>query len=302
VPTELALVGLGRMGSNMARRLHNAGVRVVAYNRTPDKTEEIIGEGLEGGFSPAEVVAMLQPPRVVWLMVPAGEATEKTLEEFSAVMAPGDTIVDGGNANFKDSKRRHAMLKGRGLNFVDAGVSGGIWGLVNGYGVMVGGEPAVVTPLEPIFKALAPPDGGYVHCGPPGSGHYVKMVHNGIEYGLMQSYAEGFEIMHASEYPLDLAAISEAWMHGTVIRSWLLELLGRAFSQHGEELGDIRGYVEDSGEGRWTVQEAIDLDVPAQIITLSLMTRFRSRQQESYAARVLAALRQQFGGHAVKTE
>jgi 6-phosphogluconate dehydrogenase len=302
MPTELALVGLGRMGSNMARRLHNAGVRVVAYNRTPDKTEEIIGEGLEGGFSPAEVVAMLQPPRVVWLMVPAGEATEKTLEEFTAVMAPGDTIVDGGNANFKDSKRRHAMLKGRGLNFVDAGVSGGIWGLVNGYGVMVGGEPAVVTPLEPIFKALAPPDGGYVHCGPPGSGHYVKMVHNGIEYGLMQSYAEGFEIMHASEYPLDLAAISEAWMHGTVIRSWLLELLGRAFSQHGEELGDIRGYVEDSGEGRWTVQEAIDLDVPAQIITLSLMTRFRSRQQESYAARVLAALRQQFGGHAVKTE
>jgi 6-phosphogluconate dehydrogenase len=302
MPTELALVGLGRMGSNMARRLHNAGVRVVAYNRTPDKTEEIIGEGLEGGFSPAEVVAMLQPPRVVWLMVPAGEATEKTLEEFTAVMAPGDTIVDGGNANFKDSKRRHAMLKGRGLNFVDAGVSGGIWGLVNGYGVMVGGEPAVVTPLEPIFKALAPPDGGYVHCGPPGSGHYVKMVHNGIEYGLMQSYAEGFEIMHASEYPLDLAAISEAWMHGTVIRSWLLELLGRAFSQHGEELGNIRGYVEDSGEGRWTVQEAIDLDVPAQIITLSLMTRFRSRQQESYAARVLAALRQQFGGHAVKTE
>jgi 6-phosphogluconate dehydrogenase len=300
--TELALVGLGRMGSNMARRLHNTGVRVVAYNRTPDKTEEIIGEGLEGGFSPAEVVTMLQPPRVVWLMVPAGEATEKTLEEFTAVMAPGDTIVDGGNANFKDSKRRHAMLKGRGLNFVDAGVSGGIWGLVNGYGVMVGGEPAVVTPLEPIFKALAPPDGGYVHCGPPGSGHYVKMVHNGIEYGLMQSYAEGFEIMHASEYPLDLAAISEAWMHGTVIRSWLLELLGRAFSQHGEELGDIRGYVEDSGEGRWTVQEAIDLDVPAQIITLSLMTRFRSRQQESYAARVLAALRQQFGGHAVKTE
>ncbi len=243
-----------------------------------------------------------QAPRVVWLMVPAGEATEKTLEEFAAAMAPGDTIVDGGNANFKDSKRRHALLKSRGLNFVDAGVSGGIWGLVNGYGIMVGGEPAAVKPLESIFKALAPPDGGYVHCGPPGSGHYVKMVHNGIEYGLMQSYAEGFEILHASEYPLDLAAVSEAWMHGTVIRSWLLELLGRAFSQHGEELGDIRGYVEDSGEGRWTVQEAIDLDVPAPIITLSLMTRFRSRQQESYGARVLAALRQQFGGHAVKTE
>ncbi|MGI8927864.1 MAG: phosphogluconate dehydrogenase (NAD(+)-dependent, decarboxylating) [Candidatus Limnocylindrales bacterium] len=299
---ELAIVGLGRMGGNMARRLHNAGIRVIAYNRSRDKTEEIVAEGLEGGFSPAEVVAKLSPPRVVWLMVPAGAPTETTLEEFAAVMAAGDTIVDGGNANFKDSKRRHAMLRERAINFVDAGVSGGIWGMTNGYGVMVGGEPGAVKPLEPIFKALAPPDGGYVHCGPPGSGHYTKMVHNGIEYGLMQAYAEGFEILHKSEYPLDLAAISEAWMHGTVVRSWLLELLGHAFSQHGEDLGDIRGYVEDSGEGRWTVQEAIDLDVPAAVITLSLMTRFRSRQEESYAARVLAALRQQFGGHAVKTE
>jgi 6-phosphogluconate dehydrogenase len=209
--------------------------------------------------------------------------------------------VDGGNANFKDSKRRHALLKERGLNFVDAGISGGIWGLVNGFGTMVGGEREAVEPLEPIFRALAP-EGGYVHCGPPGAGHYTKMVHNGIEYGLMQAYAEGFEILHASEYPLDLAAIAGAWMHGTVIRSWLLELLGRAFEQNGEDLGDIRGYVEDSGEGRWTVQEAIDLDVPAAIITLSLMTRFRSRQDESYGARVLAALRQQFGGHAVRTE
>jgi len=302
MPAELAIVGLGRMGGNMARRLHRAGIRVVAYNRTRDKTEEIIAEGLEGGFSPADVVAMLEPPRVVWLMVPAGAATEATLEEFAAVMAATDTIVDGGNANFKDSKRRHGMLKERGINFVDAGVSGGVWGLDNGYGVMVGGETTAVKPLEPIFKALAPSDGGYVHSGPPGSGHYVKMVHNGIEYGLMQAYAEGFEIMHASEYPLDLAEISEAWMHGTVIRSWLLELAGRAFAQHGEDLGDIRGYVEDSGEGRWTVQEAIDLDVPALVITTSLMTRFRSRQEESYAARVLAALREQFGGHAVKTE
>jgi len=299
---ELAIAGLGRMGGNMARRLHRAGIRVVAYNRSRDKTEEIIGEGLEGGFAPAEVVGMLTPPRVVWLMVPAGDATEKTMEEFAALLSPGDTIVDGGNANFKDSKRRHALLKERGLNFIDAGVSGGIWGMVNGYGVMVGGEPEAVKPLEPIFRALAPDDGGYVHCGPPGSGHYVKMIHNGIEYGLMQAYAEGFEILHRSEYPLDLAAVAEAWMHGTVIRSWLLELLGRAFAQHGEGLGDIRGYVEDSGEGRWTVQEAIDLDVPAQVITTSLMARFRSRQDESYGARVLAALRQQFGGHAVKTE
>jgi len=299
---ELAIAGLGRMGGNMARRLHTAGIRVVAYNRSRDKTEEIIGEGLEGGFSAEEVVAMLTAPRVIWLMVPAGAATEATMEEFAALLSPGDTIVDGGNANFKDSKRRHALLQERGINFVDAGVSGGIWGMVNGYGVMVGGDPQAVKPLEPIFKALAPADGGYIHCGPSGAGHYTKMVHNGIEYGLMQAYAEGFEILHKSEYPLDLAEVAEAWIHGTVIRSWLLELLGRAFAQHGEGLGDIRGYVEDSGEGRWTVQEAIDLDVPAHVITMSLMTRFRSRQDESYAARVLAALRQQFGGHAVKTE
>jgi 6-phosphogluconate dehydrogenase len=289
------------MGGNMARRLHQAGIRVVAYNRSRDKTEEIMGEGLEGGFTPDDVVAMLTPPRVVWLMVPAGEATENTMEEFAALLSAGDTIVDGGNANFKDSKRRHALLKQRGIRFVDAGISGGIWGLVNGYGTMVGGDDDAVRPLTPIFEALAP-EGGYVHCGPPGSGHYVKMVHNGIEYGLMQAYAEGFEILHASEYSLDLAAVAKAWMHGTVIRSWLLELLGRAFEMNGEDLADIRGWVADSGEGRWTVQEAIDLDVPAHVITMSLMTRFRSRQEESYSARVIAALRQQFGGHAVKTD
>ncbi len=298
---DLAIVGLGRMGANMARRLHLAGHRVVAYNRSRGKTEEIMGEGLEGAFEPSEVVGMLQQPRIVWLMVPAGAPTEETLEEFAALLAPGDTIVDGGNANFHDSKRRHAMLKERGLNFVDAGISGGIWGLKNGFGTMVGGDREAVEPLEPIFRALAP-EGGYIHCGPPGAGHYTKMVHNGIEYGLMQAYAEGFEILHASEYPIDLAEVANAWMHGTVIRSWLLELLGHAFEQHGEELGDIRGWVEDSGEGRWTVQEAIDRDVPAPIITLSLLTRFRSRQPESYGARVLAALRQQFGGHAVKTD
>jgi 6-phosphogluconate dehydrogenase len=231
---ELAIAGLGRMGGNMARRLHKAGIRVVAFNRSRDKTDEIIGEGLEGGFTPQEVVAMLKAPRIVWLMVPAGDATERTMEEFAALLSPGDTIVDGGNANFKDSKRRHELLAKRGINFVDAGVSGGIWGMVNGYGIMVGGDDEAVKPLEPIFKALAPADGGYVHCGPSGSGHYVKMVHNGIEYGLMQAYAEGFEILHASEYPIDLAEVAEAWMHGTVIRSWLLELLGRAFAQHGE--------------------------------------------------------------------
>ena len=299
---ELAIVGLGRMGGNMARRLHQAGHRVIAFNRSPDKTREIMGEGLEGGFTPQDVAKMLTAPRIVWLMVPAGDATEETMNEFAALLSAGDTIVDGGNSNFKDSKRRHELMKAKGINFVDAGISGGIWGLVNGYGTMVGGDPEAVTPLEPIFKSLAPPDGGYVYCGPAGAGHYTKMVHNGIEYGLMQSYAEGFEIMHASEYPLDLEAIAKAWMHGTVIRSWLLELAGLAFEQNGTDLADIKGWVADSGEGRWTVQDAIDHDVPAPIITLSLLARFSSRQDESYSAKVLAALRNQFGGHAVKTE
>jgi 6-phosphogluconate dehydrogenase len=296
---ELAIVGLGRMGGNMARRLHRAGHRVVAFNRSPEKTHEIMAEGLEGAFTPADVVAALATPRIVWIMVPAGDATEATIEEFAALLSPGDTIVDGGNSNFHDSKRRHASLAARGLRFVDAGISGGVWGLQNGYGTMVGGDREDVAPLEPIFLALAP-EGGYVHCGPAGAGHYTKMVHNGIEYGLMQAYAEGFEILHASEYPIDLEAVAKAWQHGTVIRSWLLELAGLAFEQHGEGLSDIKGWVADSGEGRWTVQEAMDLDVPAPVITLSLQARFRSRQNESYGARVLAALRQQFGGHAVK--
>jgi len=298
---DLAIVGLGRMGGNMARRLHLAGHRVVAFNRSPEKTREIMAEGLAGAFTPEAVVAALPTPRIVWLMVPAGDATEATMEEFAAVLSPGDWIVDGGNANFQDSKRRHALLKARGIRFVDAGISGGVWGLTNGYGTMVGGERDDVAPLEPIFLALAP-EGGYIHAGPPGSGHYTKMVHNGIEYGLMQAYAEGFEILHASEYPLDLEAVAKAWQHGTVIRSWLLELAGRAFEEHGESLSDIRGWVADSGEGRWTVAEAIALDVPAPVITLSLLARFASRQEESYSAQVLAALRQQFGGHAIKTD
>lgn len=296
---ELAIAGLGRMGGNMARRLHRDGHRVIAWNRTPEKTKELMSEGLEGASTPEDVVGRLAAPRVIWIMVPAGDATEATIEEFAALLSPGDTIVDGGNANFKDSKRRHAMLRERGLKFVDAGISGGVWGLQNGYGTMVGGEPDAVRPLEPIFRSLAP-EGGYIHAGGPGAGHYTKMVHNGIEYGLMQAYAEGFEILHASEYGVDLEAVAKAWQHGTVIRSWLLELAGRAFEQHGDDLGDIRGWVADSGEGRWTVQEAIDLDVPAPVITLSLLARFTSRQDESYSARVLAALRQQFGGHAVK--
>jgi 6-phosphogluconate dehydrogenase len=296
---DLVIAGLGRMGANMARRLHRAGHHVVAYNRSEEKVREIMGEGLDGAPTPADAVAKLAPPRVVWLMVPAGDATEATMEEFATLLGPGDTIVDGGNANFKDSKRRHAAMAERGIHFVDAGISGGVWGLQNGYGTMVGGDREAVAPLEPIFEALAP-EGGYIHCGPAGSGHYVKMVHNGIEYGLMQAYAEGFEILHASEYPLDLEAVAKAWNYGTVIRSWLLELAAAAFEQHGESLGDVRGWVADSGEGRWTVQEAMDHDVPAPVITQALLTRFRSRQDESYTAQVLAALREQFGGHAIR--
>jgi 6-phosphogluconate dehydrogenase len=296
---DLVIAGLGRMGANMARRLHRAGHHVVAYNRSADKVRDIMTEGLDGAFTPAEAVAKLPSPRVVWLMVPSGDATEATMEEFAALLAEGDTIIDGGNANFRDSKRRHDLMAERGIHFVDAGISGGVWGLQNGYGTMVGGEPRAVTPLEPIFTALAP-DGGYIHCGPPGSGHYTKMVHNGIEYGLMQAYAEGFEILHASEYPLDLEAVAKAWQRGTVIRSWLLELAANAFEEHGQGLDDVRGWVADSGEGRWTVQEAMDLDVPAPVITLSLQTRLRSRQAESYTGQVLAALREQFGGHAIR--
>jgi 6-phosphogluconate dehydrogenase len=298
---DLVIVGLGRMGANMARRLHLAGHHVVAFNRSPDKTQEIMGEGLDGAFTPQEALAKLPTPRIVWLMVPAGDATEQTMEEWAALLQPGDTIVDGGNSDFRDSKRRHALMTARGIRFVDAGISGGVWGLTNGYGTMVGGDREAVEPLEPVFRSLAPAD-GYIHAGPSGAGHFTKMVHNGIEYGLMQAYAEGFEILHASEYPLDLAGVAKAWQHGTVIRSWLLELAGLAFEQHGEDLADIRGWVADSGEGRWTVREAIELDVPAPVITLSLLARFASRQDESFSAKVTAALRQQFGGHAVKSE
>jgi 6-phosphogluconate dehydrogenase len=234
-------------------------------------------------------------------MVPAGDATEAQIAELMEHLEPGDTIIDGGNTNFHDDQRRHAALAEKGVNYVDAGTSGGIWGLQVGYCLMVGGDEAAVKPLEPIFLSLAP-EGGYLHVGGAGAGHYVKMVHNGIEYGLMQAYAEGFEILHASSYPLDLAGIADLWMQGSVVRSWLLELAARAFKANGQDLEHLKGYVADSGEGRWTIQEAIDHDVPAPVITLSLLTRFRSRQDDSYGAKVLAALRNEFGGHEVKTE
>ena len=298
---QLGFVGLGRMGANMVRRLLRDDHEIVAYNRTPEKTKEIAGEGAGAAFSIAELVDKLEKPRAVWIMVPAGDATEAQITELLEHLEPGDTIIDGGNTNFHDDQRRHGELAAKGIRYVDAGTSGGIWGLQVGYALMVGGEDAHGKPLEPIFRSLAP-EGGYLHVGGPGAGHYVKMVHNGIEYGLMQAYAEGFEILHASDYELDLAAISELWMQGSVVRSWLLELAGRAFRANGQDLTHLKGYVADSGEGRWTIQEAIDHDVPAPVITLSLLTRFRSRQDDSYTAKVLAALRNEFGGHAVKTE
>ena len=300
---RIGFIGLGRMGANMVRRLVRDGHEIVVYNRTPEKTTEIVaeGEGAIASLSIEEMVGKLQKPRAVWIMVPAGDATEAQIDELLEHLEPGDTIIDGGNTNFHDDVRRHATLKEKGIGYVDAGTSGGVWGLQVGYCLMVGGEPASVTPLEPVFRTPAP-EGGYHHVGGRGARHYVKMVHNGIEYGLMQAYAEGFEILHASDYELDLAAISELWMQGSVVRSWLLELAGRAFRANGQDLEHLKGWVADSGEGRWTVQEAIDRDVPAPVITLSLLTRLRSRQDDSYGAKVLAALRNEFGGHAVKTE
>jgi 6-phosphogluconate dehydrogenase len=297
---RIGFIGLGRMGGNMVRRLLRDKHEIVAYNRTAEKTKEIAGEGADGAYSIAELVGKLEKPRAVWIMVPAGDATEAQIEELLEHLEPGDTIIDGGNTNFHDDQRRHPELKKKGIDYIDAGVSGGIWGLANGFCLMVGGDPEPVKRLEPVFLSLAPKD-GYLHVGGPAAGHYVKMVHNGIEYGLMQAYAEGFEIMHASDYRLDLEAISKLWNHGSVVRSWLLELAERAFAGD-QDLKHLKGWVADSGEGRWTVQEAIDKDVPAPVITLSLLTRFRSRQEDSYGAKVLAALRNEFGGHAVKTE
>jgi 6-phosphogluconate dehydrogenase len=298
---RIGFIGLGRMGANMVRRLVRDGHEIVVFNRTPEKTTEIAGEGAIASYSIAELVGKLEKPRAVWLMVPAGDATEAQIEELLEHLEPGDTIIDGGNTNFHDDVRRHAAMAAKGIGYVDAGTSGGIWGLQVGYCLMVGGDDAAVTPLEPVFRSLAPVD-GYLHVGGPGAGHYVKMIHNGIEYALMQGYAEGFEIMHASDYGLDLGAIADLWGHGSVVRSWLLELAVRAFRAEGQDLEHLKGWVADSGEGRWTVQEAIDRDVPAPVITLSLQTRFRSRQDDSYGGKVLAALRNEFGGHAVKTE
>jgi 6-phosphogluconate dehydrogenase len=297
---RLGMVGLGKMGGNMVQRLARGGHQVVVHDRDAEVTARIGAfDGAEPAGSLDEIVAKLGAPRVVWVMVPAGGPTEQVLQDLAGRMQPGDVLVDGGNSNFHDTQRRAADLAGRGIRLVDAGTSGGIWGLENGYCLMVGGDVDAVAVCEPAFLTLAPED-GYAHVGPSGAGHFTKMVHNGIEYGLLQAYAEGFEILHKSGMGLDLRRIADLWNHGSVVRSWLLELLERAYATEGQQLERIRGWVADSGEGRWTVETALDLDVPAPVITLSLLQRFRSRQEESYGAQVIAALRNQFGGHAVK--
>jgi 6-phosphogluconate dehydrogenase len=286
---QLGMIGLGRMGNGMTRRLEEHGHKIKTYDPKVPSTAKTLGD----------LKKQLATPRHVWMMIPAGEITEKTFQQLLKLLEPGDTIIDGGNSNFRDSQRRYKEARKQKISFVDVGVSGGIWGLEVGFCLMAGGDKATAKRLEPIFHALAPAD-GYSHVGPSGAGHFVKMVHNGIEYGLMQAYAEGFEVMKGSEFELDLHEIAGIWRYGSVVRSWLLELLHAAFEKEGGELQKIRGYVEDSGEGRWTIAEAIAEDVPVPVITAALFARFASRQDESFAAKVNAALRNQFGGHAVK--
>jgi 6-phosphogluconate dehydrogenase len=288
---KLGMVGLGRMGSGMTDRLRKDGHEVMTYDPQVDSTASSL----------QELAEQLEAPRVVWMMIPAGDITESTTNELLGILESGDVLVDGGNSNFHDSQRRNEAAAEKGVHFLDVGVSGGIWGLKEGFCLMAGGPDEAVALLQPALETLAPPN-GWAHVGPSGAGHFVKMVHNGIEYGLMQAYAEGFEVMNASEFELDLEEIAGIWRYGSVVRSWLLELLRDALEQHGNELGDIAGYVDDSGEGRWTIFEAINEDVPAPVISAALYARFASRQEESFAAKINAALRQQFGGHAVKAE
>jgi 6-phosphogluconate dehydrogenase len=301
---DIAIIGLGKMGGSMAQRLLKGGQRVVGLDQSAELTLKLATEhGLTPVFSIPEAVAALPKPRVFWLMVPAGAATEAVVNELAGLLSAGDVIIDGGNTFYKDDMRRAEALHSKEIHYVDVGTSGGVWGLAEGYSLMIGGEAEVVEGLRPIFETLAPAaERGWGRVGPVGAGHFVKMIHNGIEYGLMQAYAEGFEIMHAKkDFELDLEQVAQIWRYGSVVRSWLLDLTADALSKD-QDLGSIQGWVADSGEGRWTVAEAVDLDVPAPIITLSLQQRFISRQTESYAAKLLAAMRNEFGGHAVKTK
>jgi 6-phosphogluconate dehydrogenase len=301
---DIAIIGLGKMGGNMAQRLLKGGHRVIGLDQSAELTRSLAAEhGLTAVFSTAEAVAALPAPRVFWLMVPAGAVTESVVNEVAGLLSAGDVIIDGGNTFYKDDIRRAEALKPRGIHYVDVGTSGGVWGLAEGYSLMIGGEAQVVESLRPIFETLAPgAERGWGRVGAEGTGHFVKMIHNGIEYGLMQAYAEGFEIMHAKkDFALDLEQVAQIWRYGSVVRSWLLDLTADALAKD-QNLSSIEGWVADSGEGRWTVAEAVDLDVPAPIITLSLQQLFISRQAESYAAKLLAAMRNEFGGHAVRTK
>ncbi|GAC1365865.1 MAG: decarboxylating 6-phosphogluconate dehydrogenase [Herpetosiphon sp.] len=298
---QIGMIGLGKMGGNMTTRLQKGGHAVVAYDRSVDTVRGAVASGATGVSSLEELVKTLPTPRAIWLMVPAGEPVDQTIQALLPHLQRGDILIDGGNSNYKDSQRRSQALDGAGIAFLDAGTSGGVWGLANGYCLMVGGPQAAVKQVESIFLTLAPPN-GYAHVGATGAGHFTKMVHNGIEYGMLQAYGEGFEILHAKEeFALDLHQIATLWLSGSVVRSWLLELAASAFSQEAG-LESVRGYINDSGEGRWTVAEAIDLGIPAPVITLSLLARLESRQPESFSAKVVAALRQQFGGHLIEHE
>ena len=299
---ELALIGLGKMGLNMATRLVRGGHKVVGYARTKESVEAAIENGAEGASSLEDAIGKLtSSPKIVWVMVPSGKTTTETIEKVAALLNKGDIIIDGGNSNYKETVAHAAMLEAKGIEFADCGTSGGIWGLTEGYSLMIGGKVEVTEKLNPIFETLAPAkDLGWGRVGPHGAGHYVKMIHNGIEYGMMQAFAEGFGILKGKkEFGLDLSQVSHIWQHGSVVRSWLLDLAANALDED-TELKDIKPWVADSGEGRWTVFESIDLDVPAPVITLALQMRFASRDEENYPARMLAALRNQFGGHAIK--
>jgi 6-phosphogluconate dehydrogenase len=295
---QLGFIGLGKMGLNMVTRLRRDGHDIVAFDRNPEAVRAATSTGARGVDSAAALVSALTPPRAIWVMVPAGAATESTVTALAALLSAGDVIIDGGNTKFHDDVRRAATLNEKQIHYVDAGTSGGIWGLQEGYCLMVGGEADVCARLEPVFRTLAP-ENGYLRVGGHGAGHYVKMIHNGIEYGLMQAYAEGFDLMHASDYEIDLPAVAALWMHGSVVRSWLLELTARALEDD-PDLAGLEAYVEDSGEGRWTVAEGLERSVPMPVLTAALFTRFRSREDNPFAERLLAALRNQFGGHAVK--
>jgi 6-phosphogluconate dehydrogenase len=299
---QMGMIGLGKMGMNMTKRLVRGRHRIVAYNKSADKIEEAKKARAQPAYSLEELVEKMKPPRVIWIMVPAGRPVDDTIEQLAGMVSRGDVIIDGGNSFYKDDIRHEQRLSRLGVHYMDVGVSGGVWGLKEGYCLMAGGDKKIFRRIEPLLKTLAPKD-GYLYCGPVGSGHFVKMVHNGIEYGLMAAYGEGFQILHKSGYSkgLDLADVAHLWNRGSVVRSWLLELAEDALKKDGD-LSEVRGYVEDSGEGRWTVQQAIEMGVPAPVTALSLFSRFRSREEETFSDKLLAALRNEFGGHAVKKE